>query len=71
MTPYPTGRTPSRERGSASQGGKTFRMMKGFWGTKLSMETKGVEDKEQGPKRHKPWPIQKFMRSHQKVMRIS
>ena len=24
---------------------------------------------QQGPKRHKPWPIQKFMRSHEKVMR--
>ena len=26
---------------------------------------------KQGPKRHKPWPIQKFMRSHEKVMRKS
>ena len=38
--------------------------------TLISFFTKAKQTK-QGPKQHKPWPIQKFMRSHQKVMRNS
>ena len=44
MTPYPNrGRSSSRERGGASQGSKTYRMLKGFYGKEPLVRMEGEE----------------------------
>ena len=44
VTPYPNrGRSSSRERGGASQGSKTYRMLKGFYGKEPLVRMEGEE----------------------------
>ena len=49
MTPYPRGRSSSRERGGASQGDKTYRMLKGSFGKKPWMTLEGQPGPEDTP----------------------
>ena len=46
VTPYPRGRSSSRERGGASQGGETYRMLKGSFVKKPWLAL----DRQPGPK---------------------
>ena len=47
ITPYPHGRSPSKERGGACQGGETHRMLRGSFGCKPWVKKDSAEEDEE------------------------
>ena len=49
VTPYPRGRSASKERGGATQGSETYRLLKGFYGNEPLSTVKGQPELEASP----------------------